>query len=566
MYRKSLKRTKPRATNLSRKKILLYRCILCFLIVTPFLVLCVIELILHFSSFNDDFRDPYVNISPFSIFSRETINDEEFVSITHRFAYAERKVQFTIRKPANTVRIFVLGGSAAAGWPHQAHQTFSAYIQQALQKTLPEQKVEVINAASHGFASFRVRYIFDEIAGMDPDVILIYSGNNEFIEKREYPIVVSLEWLASRLKSVQWLRSKISQPKSNLPANDLQDVALFFWKKVKRQALDLRKDPEQFEKVKSHYRHTIEYMVRKASEKSIPVLLCTVPVNLRDWLPTVSYIRLTGQQLSEWQYHYNLGRKSLLESRYTTGIEAMKHAIQLEPEHAESHFWLGRLFEGTGRFSEALQSYQRARDLDYNPFRAISPFNETLRSIASRNEKVFLVDLEKTFNETSQTGSPGFDLFLDYVHPNTEGNILIAEKIYNTLKDYPILNRSIAATMLSRGNMEFAKISGGYDDASDIKVQLRLFSLYAINHQYEAAIKQTRKIIYLKTGEELSPNEIMHLDSLSPKIREGYIAFHRYENAQRMALLGQNENITELDTSEKLLNAYYEKHWPYGRF
>jgi hypothetical protein len=78
-------------------------------------------------------RDPNVNISPVSIFSRTTdANGEQFFHVTHKFILNAESIRIPVKKPANTVRIFCLGSSACAGWPHPAEETFSAYLQQAL--------------------------------------------------------------------------------------------------------------------------------------------------------------------------------------------------------------------------------------------------------------------------------------------------------------------------------------------------------------------------------------------------------------------------------------------------
>ena len=129
MYRKSAQKESPKFQNISRKRLFLYQCILVSL---PFLVLFILEVYLHLFSIVDEAPNSYVNVSPFSIFTREKINGKEFARITHRFAYAERNIQFTVRKPENTIRIFLLGGSACAGWPHKDRETFSTYLRQNL--------------------------------------------------------------------------------------------------------------------------------------------------------------------------------------------------------------------------------------------------------------------------------------------------------------------------------------------------------------------------------------------------------------------------------------------------
>ena len=94
--------------------------------------------------------------------------------------------QFSQVKPANGFRVFCLGGSAAKGWPHDVDYTYPSFLKQKLQRAFPDKEIEVINVAGWSYASHRTKFIFDEIIEYDPDLILIYSGNNEFLENLVY--------------------------------------------------------------------------------------------------------------------------------------------------------------------------------------------------------------------------------------------------------------------------------------------------------------------------------------------------------------------------------------------
>ena len=84
---------------------------------------------------------------------------------------------------------------------------------------------------------------------------------------------------------------------SDLAILGMTDVAYEQWSKIEQLALDLRKDPRQYEKVTEHYTFSIESMVEAAHERHVPVILVTVPVNLRHWHPNVSYQPLQGHAL-----------------------------------------------------------------------------------------------------------------------------------------------------------------------------------------------------------------------------------------------------------------------------
>ena len=84
-----------------------------------------------------------------------------------------------------------------------------------------------------------------------------------------------------------------------------------------------------------------------------------------------------------------------------------------------------------------LTAYDRARDLDHNPFRAPSDFNGILRQIAGLYENASLADSDQAFRAASSPFAPGFELFLDYVHPTKQGNLLVAQTVYDEIVKTP---------------------------------------------------------------------------------------------------------------------------------
>ena len=188
--------------------------------------------------------------------------------------------------------------------------------------------------------------------------------------------------------------------RTEMSGENFNGIAQTFWKKAHQQSLRLRQDPAQFAQVQEHFHESFRHMVSQSQRAKVPLILCTVPVNMRDWLPTVSCHHLTGERLEQWRTLYDQARRCLLLGKYQDGITTIRQAIALESEHAESYFWLGRLLEANGQKAAAWEAFSKARDLDYNPFRAISNFNEIIRSLAKENDGkgVYLLDLEKLFS------------------------------------------------------------------------------------------------------------------------------------------------------------------------
>jgi len=513
-------------------------------------------------------RDPYVNISPVSIFSRTTQGGQEYYNITHPLIINGADVHILVKKPANTIRIFCLGSSACASWPHPPTETFSAYLQQAIEAAYPGKHVEVVNAAGHGFAAYRTRRVLDEVLQMEPDAVIVWEGNNEFLEDRNYdPPSARLASLARHLRTVQWLKSTFAS-RNKMNGEKLNDVAHFFWTKTRQQSLKLRADPVQFAQVQEHFRISIEHMVSASQQHRVPIVLCTVPVNLRGWLPTVSHNQLSGERLQQWQKLYYEARRCLLEHQYHQGIQVMDQAIAMESEHAESYFWLGRLLEADGQKAPAREAFSKARDLDYNPFRALSSFNDLIRALAKKNEPqgVYLLDLDNIFGGATQYAAPGFDMFLDYVHPTKMANLLVAESAFglvisnNVLKDAPTKNQ------FTYHDLTYGTNGEPYRDETDSDSQVRELHVAMENHQYERVVRATEALFQHRTGHRLTGPDDPVLSGDSSENAQCYRAFYNYLNAERQVIMNEPASEARFQEANRQVQDYYDKWYPVGRF
>ena len=87
-------------------------------------------------------------------------------------------VRLPARKPAGTLRVFVLGESAAMGTPDPSFG-FARILEVMLRRAYPARRFEVVNAAVRGINSHLILPIARECAEHEPDLFVIYAGNNE---------------------------------------------------------------------------------------------------------------------------------------------------------------------------------------------------------------------------------------------------------------------------------------------------------------------------------------------------------------------------------------------------
>ena len=89
-------------------------------------------------------------------------------------------IRVAFDKPADVTRVVVLGGSAAMGEPDPTF-SFSRILDVMLASLYPDRRFEVINTGMATINSHVVRQIASELNRVQPDIVLIYMGNNEVV-------------------------------------------------------------------------------------------------------------------------------------------------------------------------------------------------------------------------------------------------------------------------------------------------------------------------------------------------------------------------------------------------
>ena len=87
---------------------------------------------------------------------------------------------FDITPRSNTFRVVCLGGSTTAGFPFEINATFPFQLQFRLRNALLDNWVEVINLGISAVNSYTVLDLMPEVLEIEPDLVLIYMGHNEY--------------------------------------------------------------------------------------------------------------------------------------------------------------------------------------------------------------------------------------------------------------------------------------------------------------------------------------------------------------------------------------------------
>lgn len=541
------------ARALSRPKLVAFRAI--FAVLLMILPLLALEAAVRLLGWQTP-DDPFLHFGRVqSFFDDVEIEGELFKKVKARALYREREVAFSAYKDPDTFRIFCIGSSASAGWPHPAEEIYSAYLESALVAAYPGRKIEVHNVSAQAFAAYRSRMILNEIVAYGPDLVIIYAGNNEFLEPRRYATEAhwsdAIAGVARQSRAYSLLRGSplVARwfPRNTLQAQVVGGVAFEQWSKIERVPVLLRTDEAQFRKVTEHYEFSITSMLETLDDLGVPAILMTLPVNLGDWLPHVSLPVDPAKHAG--RSHYIAGKAALLKGEAAAALEHLSQAVALGPGHASTHFHLGRAFEDSNRHAEAYDSFVRARDLDANPFRAISTFNDILRRMGPTFSNVRVVDLEKAFKDASAPGSPGFELLLDYVHPTKKGNLLIAKEVFDSIAQAGYLGTPAKAFEHVPEKNESGQI---YNEDADDDLQVPLLYIAMMMHQYEMVVALSEKLLGTPGVTEGMDAEDAYLLGAAREVIGDLIELERRE------LLGGSALPAERTALEQQLNQLYQ--------
>jgi tetratricopeptide (TPR) repeat protein len=336
-----------------------------------------------------------------------------------------------------TIRIFVLGESAAQGVPNPRFN-FGRILEVMLRDRYPGVRFEVVNSAMTAINSHVVLEIARDCAEQRPSVFLVYMGNNEVVGPYG-PGTVFQRWSPSlrliraglRFKATrtgQLFDRTIRSLRPEKVAETWQGMGMFMNNAV--AADDPRLLPTY-----ENFTQNLRDICSIARRAGAPVVLSTIAVNLRGCPPFASRHRadLRTDELHVWESIYRAGVELEQDQRWPEALAKYESAARLDDRFAELQFRMGDCLAALGRLQEARERLLAARDLDVLRFRADRKIDGAIRRVAAERaaDAVYLVDAEESLaaSDSEPGGIPGNDVFFDHVHFTFEGNYLLARGV-----------------------------------------------------------------------------------------------------------------------------------------
>ena len=188
--------------------------------------------------------------------------------------------------------------------------------------------------------------------------------------------------------------------------------------------------------------------------------------------------------------------------------------------------------------------------------------------LASENQSkgAYLLDLDRIFAGASQNAGPGFDLFLDYVHPTKPANLLVAQNTFELLTREGVLKDKSAMDQFTHHDLPAGTNGEPYRDEADLHLQMTELTMATENRQYETAIHKTETLLQQLTGHKLTGPDDPVLAQGSPEDAERYRVFWNYLDVQRRMIMDQPVSGTELQEANRRVDEFYDRWYPLGKF
>lgn len=421
--------------------------------------------------------DPYVGFSGLQpLFA---VKDGTATTADSKLKYFN-KIAFAVEKRPGTVRVFCFGGSTTYGHPFDGRTAFPRWLGEILAASTPGKNFEVLNAGGISYASYRIKPLVKEALNYQPDLVVILTGENEFLEWRTYTglldqgrTLVTMKSLLERVHIYRCLELWLKPlAQGCIKARDGhtdrgQDVVppsvpprQFETDRPQKTMLEdevttildqsaglerYRRDDEFSRGVVQHFTRNLGDILQMCRDAGVPVVLVEPVANLKDFSPFKSEHGTGLDKTAATRIEQDLesARHSIQQNEFDKALEILTASTEADPLYAMTHYLTGKALLGLGRRQEALESFVRAKDLDVCPLRAPSGVLHELR-LAGREAAVPLIPFQELLSKMSVPGDDGSGIagnerMLDHVHPTIQGHQLLAEAILQEMVERGIV-------------------------------------------------------------------------------------------------------------------------------
>jgi lysophospholipase L1-like esterase len=321
-------------------------------------------------------------------------------------------------KATGAFRLVCLGGSSVRGVGLPGEERFPAQLQGKLRDAYPDRSIEVINLGGSGLTSTQMIWAAESAAELRPDLVIIYSGHND--------------WTGMRLYGGFTGNPGLLRLRAFLARGRLYVFARHWLLSMTGGGDELAKQPTggpathgELAAVARRFRHNIAGIEKRLRGAGAKVLVVSVISN--PWFPPANFP--WSKKLLEDEN--GRPRQGLGEEDVAAVLREFDKGEFASLDPAVSDYLGGLHAVQNGVLAAAYRLLENARDDDAVPLRATKHFRDF-----TMLDEVRVFDLEKQLRLRFLAGEPISDLFLDNLHPSRNGAEWIAAQLTPTIEEY----------------------------------------------------------------------------------------------------------------------------------
>lgn len=386
------------------------------LILIPILFFILLEIGLRLFNYGYDYTQ-WVNVTR----GKYTLNPDiahKYFQNAQNVPYSNQDVFDQIKEP-NAFRIFVLGESSGAGYPYLPIGSFSRYLQQRLNLEFPDSKIEVVNCSMTAINTYALRDLFPGILEQKPDLVLVYTGHNEY-----YGVlgvgsmesigttrnIVNLVIYLEKIRTFQLLSNLLKSVIGLFAGNKEEPIGTLMARMAQNKYIAL--NSETYKKGVEQFEGNMLDILEMAKKSNVPVILGTLACNLKDQYPFVS----------------------MNENGFS---------------RADNVFLEAKGFLARNDWKAADSLFRFAKDLDALRFRAPTEINNIIFKLG-REYNYPVLDIDSAFNAVSPDHIVGNNLMTDHLHPTLHGYQYIGSLFYQKMEKMNMLPKSKPLNLSNR--------------------------------------------------------------------------------------------------------------------
>ncbi|MGQ0553657.1 MAG: hypothetical protein ACT4PU_10615 [Planctomycetota bacterium] len=391
-------------------------------------------------------------------------------------------VPFDVTAAPSQLRIVYMGASTEAGLPYGPKLSPPAWLDQILRWRGVQ--AEVVQFAGPGLTSRQMRDLFPFALRMEPNVIVLAVGHNEYLHSGE---LLDRRW---------WARSELLR--RGLATLGVTDALA--------ETLPTIENDFDHAAIQRNFREHLRTMQRAADGADVKLLVLLPASNLAHSPPI-------------------LGDDPRL------------------PEEPDAAWRRGAQLLDAGDVVGARAAFEQARDTDRWPHRATGALLSILREEARQ-----VVPVDRAMEIASVRGVPGFDLFADHCHPNPAGQRVMTLAVADAIEDlglFPLTGRrgqgpsvdemlasagygpadlARAHAVIGRGYVGFALVTGRWGALAEL-AQRSLDSAYQDLDAYGGELDTSYALIALLRGDVAEG--LRHLEQARTNAPEALLLLER---------------------------------------